>query len=92
MNQGTFSVREGYKFLTAHIFIYGTGFSSSRKGVVFMQVATRVFFNENTFLRAKSTASYLGGRYSEKVLREEHVFEKLDYKHRQVQLDLDFLI
>lgn len=60
---------------------------------MFMQVATRVFvFNENTFLRAKSTALFLGGRYSEKVLREEHIFEKSDYKLRQVQLDLDFLI
>ena len=43
------------------------------------------------FPKAESIASFIRRIYGEKLLKEVRKFEKLDYKLRKVQLDLDFL-
>ena len=61
---------------------------------MFMRVATLafLFLARICFLRLnESIPSIIPRRYGDKVLREERQFEKLDYKLRKVQLDLDFL-
>ena len=52
---------------------------------MFMQLA-RIYFS-----KAESILSTNQRRNNNKVLREVHKFEKLDYKVRKVQLGLDFL-
>ena len=58
-----------------------------------MRVATLVFLfcARIRFPKTESIASIIRGRYGEKLLKEVRKFEKLDYKLRKVQLDLDFL-
>ena len=58
-----------------------------------MRVVTLVFlFLARTRLpKTESIPSIIRRRYGDKVLREVRQFEKLDYKLRKVQLDLDFL-
>ena len=59
---------------------------SSLRNKMFMRVATLVFL-----LKTASIVSIICRRYGEKLLKEFRQFEKLDYKLRKVQLDLDFL-
>ena len=58
-----------------------------------MRVATLVFLflARIRFPKTESIPSIIRRRYGDKVLREVRQFEKLDYKLRKVQLDLDFL-
>ena len=58
-----------------------------------MRVATLVFLflARIRFPKTKSIPSIIWRRYDDEVLREVCQFEKLDYKLRKVQLDLDFL-
>ena len=58
-----------------------------------MRAATLVFLflARIRFPKTESIASIIRGRYGEKLLKEVRKFEKLDYKLRKVQLDLDFL-
>ena len=56
-----------------------------------MGVATLVFLflARIRFSKIASITSIIRRRYGDKVLREVLQFEKLDYKLRKVQLDLD---
>ena len=58
-----------------------------------MRVATLVFLflARIRFPKTESIQYISRIRYGDKVLREVRQFEKLDYKLRKVQLDLDFL-
>ena len=58
-----------------------------------MRVATLVFLflARIRFPKTESIVSIICRRYGEKLLKEVRKFEKLDYKLRKVQLDLDFL-
>ena len=58
-----------------------------------MRVATLVFLflARIRFPKTESISSIIRRRYADKVLREVRQFEKLNYKLRKVQLDLDFL-
>ena len=60
---------------------------------MFMRVTTLVFMflARIRFPKTESIPSIIRRRYGDKVLREVRQFEKLDYKLRKVQLDLDFL-
>ena len=60
---------------------------------MFMRVAILVllFLARIRFPKTESIPSIIRRRYGDKVLREVRQFEKLDYKLRKVQLDLDFL-
>ena len=50
-----------------------------------------LFLARICFPKTESIPSIIRRRYGDKVLREVRQFEKLDYKLRKVQLDLDFL-
>ena len=60
---------------------------------MFMRVATLVslFLARIRFPTTESVPSNIRRRSGDKVLTEVCQFEKLDYKLRKVQLDLDFL-
>ena len=60
---------------------------------MFMRVATLVllFLARIRFPKTEPIPSFIPRRYDDKVLREVRQFEKLDYKLRKVQQDLDFL-
>ena len=61
---------------------------------MFMPVATLVFLflARIRFSKTKSIQSIIQKRYGDKVLREVHKFEKLEYKLRRVHLDLLFSV
>ena len=50
-----------------------------------------MFLARIRFPKTESIPSIIRRRYGDKVLREICQFEKLDYKHGKLQLDLDFL-
>ena len=58
-----------------------------------MLVATLMllFLAKIRFPKTESIPSIIWRRYGDKVLKEVRQFEKLDYKLRKKQLDLDFL-
>ena len=60
---------------------------------MFIRAATLVFLflARIRFPKTESISSIIRRRYADKVLREVRQFEKLNYKLRKVQLDLDFL-
>ena len=59
-----------------------------------MEVATLVFLflAKICFNKTESIPCIIWKRYSNKVLSEVRKFEKLDYKLRKKQLDLDFFM
>ena len=59
---------------------------------MFIRVATLVFLflARIRFPKTESIASVIRRRYGVKLLKEVRKFEKLDFKLRKVQLDLDF--
>ena len=60
---------------------------------MFMRVATLVFLfpAKIRFPKTESIPSIIWRRYGDKVLREVRQFEKLDYKLREVQLDIFYV-
>ena len=60
---------------------------------MFMRVATLMFLllARIRFPETESIPSIIWRRHGDKLLKEVRQFEKLDYKLRKVQLDLDFL-